>query len=323
MNNKWILFSITVLAASLTFASCSSCQGEKETGERKVKETITSGVINISCDESFEPIMEQEIMVFEALYPKASIIPYYVSEVDALNMLLKDSVRLAIATRPLTPQEEASFKSRQLRVRTVQIALDAIAFIVNKNNKHDEISVDDLSKIVTGEVTRWNQLYPGSSLGEIKFVFDKQGSSSMRYAIDSLCHGKPLYTGLYARKSNRAVIDYVAQTPNSIGVIGASWIGNKADSTNTSFTDVVKVMAVRKAEGFAAYKPYQYYIATGDYPLTRPIYMITTDPRNGLPTGFIKFVSSQKGQLIIFKTAIVPWQTNIALKRDVSVTDAF
>lgn len=145
----------------------------------------------------------------------------------------------------------------------------------------------------------------------------------MRYAIDSLCEGKTLYKGLFAQKSNQAVIDYVAQTPNAIGVIGASWIGNKADSTNTSFTDVVKVMAVRKAPGFKPYKPYQYYIASGDYPLTRPIYMITTDPRNGLPTGFIKFVSSQRGQLIIFKTGIVPWQTNIALKRDVSITDAF
>lgn len=208
-------------------------------------------------------------------------------------------------------------------MRTVQIALDGIAFIVNKSNKNDVISVDDLRKIVTGEVTKWNQIYPGSTLGDLHFVFDNQGSSSMRYAIDSLCEGKPLYKGLFAQKSNQAVIDYVAQTPNAIGVIGASWIGNKADSTNTSFTDVVKVMAVRKAPGFNPYKPYQYYIASGDYPLTRPIYMITTDPRNGLPTGFIKFVSSQRGQLIIFKTGIVPWQTNIALKRDVSITDAF
>lgn len=321
--NKLLSFSFVIFFAAF-MVSCSSCQDDKaEKGERKVKETITSGVIDISCDESFEPIMEQEIMVFEAAYPKASIIPYYVSEAEALNMLLQDSVRLAVATRPLTPQEEASFKSRQLRVRTVQIALDAIAFIVNKSNKHEVISVDELHKIVTGEVTQWSQLYPGSTLGKINFVFDNQGSSSMRFAIDSLCQGKPLYKGLYAQKSNQAVIDYVAQTPNAIGVIGASWIGNKADSTNTSFTDVVKVMAVRKASGFDPYKPYQYYIAKGDYPLTRPIYMITTDPRNGLPTGFTKFVSSQRGQLIIFKTGIVPWQTNIALKRDVSVTDAF
>ena len=115
----------------------------------------------------------------------------------------------------------------------------------------------------------------------------------------------------------------MAQPSNAIGVLGASWIGNESNTTNTSFTDVVKVMAVRKAPGYDPYKPYQYYIATGDYPLTRPIYMITTDPRNGLPTGFTKFVSSQRGQLIIFKTGIVPWQANIALKRDVSITDAF
>ena len=183
--NKLLSFSFIVLLAALV-SSCSSCQNNEDgKGERKVKETITSGVIDISCDESFEPIMEQEITVFEAAYPKASIIPYYVSEAEALNMLLQDSVRLAVATRKLTPQEEASFKSRQLRVRTVQIALDGIAFIVNKNNKHDVISVDELRKIVTGEATAWNQIYPGSSLGKINFVFDNQGSSSMRYAIDS------------------------------------------------------------------------------------------------------------------------------------------
>lgn len=243
--NKLILLPVAIFVAASALSSCSSCQNEEKEGQ-KVKETITSGVIDISCDESFEPIMEQEIMVFEAAYPKASIIPYYVSESEALNMLLQDSVRLAIATRPLSPKEEDSFKSRRLKVRTVQIALDGIAFIVNKSNKNDVISVDDLRKIVTGEVTKWNQIYPGSTLGDLHFVFDNQGSSSMRYAIDSLCEGKPLYKGLFAQKSNQAVIDYVAQTPNAIGVIGASWIGNKADSTNTSFTDVVKVMAVRK-----------------------------------------------------------------------------
>ena len=145
--NKLILLPVAIFVAASALSSCSSCQNEEKKGQ-KVKETITSGVIDISCDESFEPIMEQEIMVFEAAYPKASIIPYYVSESEALNMLLQDSVRLAIATRPLSPKEEDSFKSRRLKVRTVQIALDGIAFIVNKSNKNDVISVDDLRKIV-------------------------------------------------------------------------------------------------------------------------------------------------------------------------------
>ena len=118
--NKLILLPVAIFVAASALSSCSSCQNEEKEGQ-KVKETITSGVIDISCDESFEPIMEQEIMVFEAAYPKASIIPYYVSESEVLNMLLQDSVRLAIATRPLSPKEEDSFKSRRLKVRTVPL----------------------------------------------------------------------------------------------------------------------------------------------------------------------------------------------------------
>ena len=73
--NKLLTFSFVVLMATLA-SSCASCQGDSEQkGERKVKETITSGVIDISCDESFEPIMEQEIMVLRRLIPRLRLFP--------------------------------------------------------------------------------------------------------------------------------------------------------------------------------------------------------------------------------------------------------
>ncbi len=311
---KKSIYFITIFVAALGLASCSSSPKEQ-----KEQETLTSGKMFMACDESFEPIIEQEITVFEATYPKAIVIPSYVSEEDAFELLVEDSVRLIIATRPMTKREEALIAQRQMKVRTVQIAVDAMAFIINKENPHEAISVADLQKIFTGEVTRWNQIYKGSKLGDIKFAFDKQGSSSMRYALDSLTNGQPLYQGLYAALSNQAVIEYVEKTPNAIGVIGATWIDNPADTTNTSFTDQINVLAVRKAPGYTAYRPSQYRIATGEYPLTRPVYVHRTDPRNGLPTGFTTFLSSQKGQLILFKSSMVPWRGEIVLKRDVSV----
>ncbi len=305
---------IAIFVATLGLVACSSAPKEP-----KNQETLTSGKMFIGCDESFEPIIEQEIAVFEATYPKATIIPYYVSEEDAFRLLIEDSVRLIIATRPMTEREEAIIAQRNMKVRTVQIAVDAMAFIVNKDNPHVALSVADLQRIVTGEVTRWDQIYKGSKLGDIKFVFDKQGSSSMRYALDSLSQGKPLYQGLRTRRSNQAVIDYVAQTPGAMGVIGATWIDNPADTTNTSFTDKINVLAVRKEAGYDAYRPSQYRIATGEYPLSRPVYVHRTDPKNGLPTGFTTFLSGQKGQLILFKSSMVPWRGEIVLKRDVSI----
>lgn len=87
--------------------------------------------------------------------------------------------------------------------------------------------MDQLRRILTGEVTEWSQIYPESKLGKLQLVFDNPNSSTVRFAIDSICAGKPLSKNLNAQDNNENVIDYVSEVPNAIGVIGASWIGNK------------------------------------------------------------------------------------------------
>ena len=143
----------------------------------------------------------------------------------------------------------------------------------------------------------------------MQLVFDNPNSSTVRFAIDSICAGKPLSKNLNAQDNNENVIDYVSEVPNAIGVIGASWIGNKNDSTRLSFSDKITVMGISRddvAYPSNSYQPYQAYLAMGLYPLTRDVYIITTDPKSGLPSGFTTFVGSDKGQRIILKTGIVP-----------------
>jgi phosphate transport system substrate-binding protein len=272
-------------------------------------DTLTSGVIKISADESFEPIVQQQIDVFENRFPAAGIVPLYVSEVEAINLLLQDSVRLAIATRTLTEPEKEHLRSRRFVPREIKIATDGIAVIVNNQNTDSLISVSDLRKIMTGEITEWKELNPESTLGKLKLVFDNPNSSTVRYAIDSICRGEKLSPNLYAHKSNPAVIDFVAQNPGAMGIIGVAWIGNKNDSTRLSFVDHVRVMRVSSATVARvsnSYKPFQAHLALGNYPLTRSVYILLTDPRSGLATGFTSFVASDIGQRIILRSGIVP-----------------
>ena len=286
-------------------------------------DTITTGVIGISADESFSPIVQQEIDVFENKFPKAGIVPFFVSEVEAINLLLHDSVRFTIATRKLTEGEKGYLKNQKFFAREIKIATDGIAVIVNNRNTDSLISVSDLRKIMTGKMTEWKELNPNSTLGELKLVFDNPNSSTVRFAIDSICKGDSLSSNLYAQKDNPAVIDFVAQTPGAIGIIGAAWIGNKNDSTRLSFREDVRVMSVSREEVATlsnSYKPYQAYLALGSYPLTRDVYILLTDPRNGLATGFTSFVTSDIGQRIILKTGIVPATQSV---RIVSVKDDF
>lgn len=301
MKRQFWLIGIVLLAA------LSACRSKSKEGPT---DTYSSGVIAIAADESFEPIVQEEIDVFESLYPLAGIVPRYTTEVEAINLLLKDSVRLAIATRTLTEEEMNSFHSRKFYPREIKLATDALALIVNRANPDSLLSVRDFRRILTGEAKSWKQVNPHSGLKEIQVVFDNKNSSTVRFAMDSVCGGKPLATeNVSALNTNQQVIDFVAKNPEAIGVIGVNWLGNRSDTTNLSFKEEIRVIAV-SAEDVAtpdnSYKPYQAYLYYGNYPLARPIYAILNDPRNGLPWGFTSFMTSDKGQRIILKSGLVP-----------------
>ena len=85
-----------------------SCKAKKQ--PISVTDTITSGIIHISVDESFKPVIDEQIKVFESSYPAGKIIAHYKPEADCLKDILKDTVtRMVIVTRGLTRKEEKYF----------------------------------------------------------------------------------------------------------------------------------------------------------------------------------------------------------------------
>ena len=303
-------------AFSLLLASCG---GQKKTDG----ETMYSGDIKIAVDESFKPIMEEELQVYRALTPEANVTPIYCSEVEAINLLLKDSVRLVIANRRLTENELASFHARKFFPESIRMAVSGIALITNPANTDSLLTVGQFRNILTGKITEWKELYPQSKLGKLQVVFDNPNSGLIHYAIDSICEGQKLASTLTALKSNEEVIDYVSKTPGAMGVIGANWIGNVSDSTRLSFNESVRVMAVSNS-GHAtvanSFKPYQAYLALRQYPLTHDVFILVNDPRNGLPTGLMTFLTKDRGQRIILKSGLVPATQPVRL---VNVKDEF
>ncbi len=300
------LFRLKYLTIGLLVLSFFSCRSEKKD---KFTDTLTAGVIPVAIDETFAPILQEEIAVFESVYPKAGIVPVFTTEGNAINLLLKDSLRMAITTRELNEKENSYLKSKKFEPRSYKLAVDGIALICHKSNSDTLITVDQIRQILLGKITKWSEIYPKSRLGKIDFVFDNANSSTVRYAIDSICGGAKFSPDLSAQNTNKEVLEYVAKTPNSIGVIGVSWLRNKVDTTNLSFNDIVNVMSVSNetvASEENSYKPYQAYMFYGYYPLIRNIFIILNDPRSSLPTGFTSFLTGDKGQRIILKSGLLP-----------------
>ena len=297
--------TVLLISTCILFAACN----HKSTSDGYT-DTATTGKVAIAVDETFQPIIEAELPVFHAIYKYASIQPRYLSENAAINLLLHDSVRLAIISRPLSAKEMNYFHSKKFFPKEVPVAIDGIAVLVNPSNPDTLLSVSQLRKIMLGEITDWKQLDPKSKLGKIKVVFDNPSSSTVRFVVDSITKTGKLGNQLSAMLYNLDVVDFISGNANAIGLIGVSWISDSRDPKSLSFLNKIKVAAISTEDVPTAknsFQPFQAYIATGKYPLTRFIYMILSEPRAGLGTGFTSFMASDKGQRIILKTGVLPY----------------
>ena len=121
------------IVMAIMICGLSSCVG-------KTKNTSTSGLATVVCDDSFENIMNQEIGVFEYIYPNASVIPYYTNERAAVDSLIELKTKTIVIPRELTKQEKDYLKSKDRNARSCKIAVDAIALIVNPENPIEILS---------------------------------------------------------------------------------------------------------------------------------------------------------------------------------------
>lgn len=269
---------------------------------------MRSGYIKIAVDQTVQNVIQQQIDVFEGLYP-VDIEPIYTTEQEAVELLKNDSVRLAVTARKFTEAEVSYFNSKTFQPEAVRIAIDGVAVITNPANRDSVISARDMKRILTGEVTQWNQIFPGSKLGKIQVVFDNTNSSIVRYANDSICRDIPLSKELNALELNEEVVEHVAKVPSAMGLIGVNHISDENDSTVIEFTKKIRVMRVSyedAANTENSVQPYQYYLYNGQYPFRREIFILLNDPRGELPKGFSRFISSDQGQRIIKRTGLLP-----------------
>lgn len=305
-----------IIGLTLILGLALSCKDKPKNGRT---DTYSSGTIKFVSDESFCPIIEEEIEVFQSIYPDAKVIPQYTNELDAVNMLMRGKTCLVITTRKFTEREFKNLKDRKFLPVAIPLAYDGLALIVNNTNPDTIISIKDLRLILSGKVSKWEKLYPGSKLGDIEVAFDNKQSSTVHFYVDSLLGGRPINSpNIYAVNKSAEVIDFVEKHPNSIGIIGSNWLNDKRDTTNVTFKRNIRVMAVSKihpATVESSWKPYQFYLYNGNYPLVRTIYALLNDPYHGLPWGFTNFIAADhRGQLIIHKAGLLPYRANMAVR---------
>ncbi len=278
-------------------------------GQNKRTDTDTpeSGTIHISVDESFKPVIDSEIQVFEALYPKAKIIADYKSEAECFKDLIKDSTRMIIVTRGLSAEEERYYKdSLSYSPTWSKVADDAIAVIENRDSKDSLYTMGEIRGILEG-----------TTADKTLAVFDGlKETSTIRFTVDSILRGKPFDPKkVFAENGSQEVIDYVSTHQNALGFVGVSWIGNPEDTAQMSFLTKVRIVSIQCSCPEQSYiKPYQANIILKRYPMIRGLYYILKENYSGLGTGFGAFLSHDRGQKIFSRAYLAPAKMNFSIR---------
>ena len=280
-------------------ASIASCHRPEPAGTLPT-DSLTSGQIRISVDESFKPVMEEELKIFKSSYPNARIIASYKTEAECLKDLESDSTRMIFVTRGLTKEEDDYYRGRLQYPPTYEaLAYDAIAVIMNSSSPDSLLTREEIAGVLKGKSSK-----PYTA------VFDGlNATSTVRFALDSILKGgvfDPAH--VYAEKNSMGVIEYVASHPQAMGFVGIGWIGNPEDSDQDKLREKVRIAAVAcdRCPGKPYFEPSQEEIATGRYPFIRGLYYIKKENYDGLGTGFVNFLEYQRGQLIFRRAYLVP-----------------
>ena len=155
---------------------------------------------------------------------------------------------IGLSSRALKDDEKAD-------VEGTTIALDGIAIIVNNASKVEDLTVDQLKQMFTGEITNWSEV--GGDDGEIVLIGREAGSGT-RDGFESIVDVKDSCKYAQELTATGAVISAVEANPLAIGYASLSAVG-----------DTVKMVTVGGVECS------EDTVKDGSYEVQRPFVFVT------------------------------------------------
>jgi phosphate transport system substrate-binding protein len=292
-----------LLCMVLLTAGCKSYRQQ----DAEKPDTPIRGTIHISADESFKPVIDEQVQVYESNHPDARIIVHYKPEAECLKDMLIDSIRMVMVTRASSAIEKSIVAdSLKTELKETVIARDAIAVITHPESEDSFFTMNEIKDILRGRFNK--NLIP---------VFDGvKATSTIRYIIDSVLRGDTLTPKAVAARSSEGVVDYIARTPGTIGFIGVSWVGNKEDTAQLGFLKKVKICYLESVNIKERYViPLQVNIADRNYPMVRDLVYILKEKYVGLGHGFSVFLAGEIGQLIFKRAYLMPAKRDFILRK--------
>ena len=227
------------------------------------------------------PVMQDLGRAFEKTHPGAAVDFGWDKTVKAAEMVKSGKAQVAVTDQP-DPD-----------LKTVPIAWDGIAIIVNFSNSVKEVTTPQVRDLFSGKITRWSDLDGGDQRVEVL----------LRAPEDNLQSGLETSLGILGRfqapgkpvRTDEKALRTVSGRDTAISPISlAAALRAQEDGIP------IRILTVDKVEpGFPTVK-------SGQYKLRRPVLFLTAQQPDALTKAFVEFATSAEGQEIL-RSTFVPY----------------
>lgn len=236
--------------------------------------------ITISGSTSVGPTME----VLAEAYQKNNDVKIEVQQVGSsagIKNTIEGTSNLGMSSRDLKDEEAQS-------VEGTQIAIDGIAVVTNKNNKVQDLTVEQVKDIFTGKITNWKEV--GGSDAQIVVVSREEGSGT-----------RDGFQDILGFESEELTKD--AQISDGSGNVKSTVEGNENAIAYISFGYVKDGIKSVKVDGIEANDD---NVVSGKYPISRPFLVVNKkDAMSDEAKSFVDFIMSDKGQNIVAEEGFI------------------
>lgn len=285
-----------ILSFLLLLFSCS----KKDEANKDVGNNYNKGEITILTDDSFRSVTEALADAYMINYPETKVNVKVVKEDLALLSLLQGKERLIVMSRELTPEEISEYERIvDLKFDPDPFAADAVVFVVSKNSSRNSVSTDEIREELNSDEK--NLIFDGANSSNLNFVAQKIGAQpkDLKYSVIS---------------GNANVVEQIHQYPNKIGVVGLNTLSRPYGKDAQELRQQVKILSV--VENGKTYTPSIENLRNLTYPYSRIVYFINNEGGFGLARGIIRFSCTQKGQIVVQKEGLQPYNL---FKREVEM----
>ena len=198
----------------------------------------------------------------------------------------------------MKPEEITAAKANGISPVEFVVARDAIAVVVSPSNPVERLTMQQISKIYTGEIRNWTEV--GGENRPIVLLSRESNSGTYVYFLENVIRmenseSKLLFSpDTLLMPSSEGISSEIRQNPNAIGYDGLGYV--TADQ---------KVIAVSKGENGPFVVPSAGTVKDGSYPIARPLYMYTAGKPLGQIKDYIAWILDG-GQTLVAKLGFVP-----------------